>query len=80
MQIVILTTGIDPTRLVRYLGPYQIAYWSRKQGYSTQVLDFLYHMTKEERLKLFEKFITKETKIVGYSPFVILDSFQLPHL
>lgn len=76
MQIVILTTGIDPNRMARYLGPYQIAYWTRKHGYSTQVLDFLCHMTKEERLKLFEKFITKETKIVGCSPFVILDTPQ----
>jgi radical SAM superfamily enzyme YgiQ (UPF0313 family) len=76
MQIVILTTNTDPYRLVRYLGPYQIAYWTRKNGYPTQVLDFLYHMTKEERLKLFQKFITRETKIVGYSPFIIFDSFQ----
>lgn len=76
MQVVILTTNTDPYRLTRYLGPYQIAYWTRANGYSTQVLDFLYFMTKEERLKLFQKFITKETKIVGYSPFVVFGSFQ----
>ena len=72
MQIVILTTNTDPTRQVRYLGPYQIAWWMRSQGYSVQVLDYLYFMSKEQRLDLFRKFITKETKIVGYAPFATL--------
>jgi len=76
MQIVILTTNTDPIRQVRYLGPYQIAWWMRTNGYSTQVLDYLYFMTKDQRLNLFKKFITTETKVVGYAPFALLGSNQ----
>jgi hypothetical protein len=52
MQILILTTNTDPQRQVRYLGPYQIAWWLRSNGYSTQVLDYIYFMTKEPRYLL----------------------------
>lgn len=76
MQVVILTTNTDPGRQVRYLGPYQIAWWLRTNGFSTQVLEFLYFMTSDQRLALFKKFITPETKIVGYSPFCMLGSPQ----
>jgi len=70
MNVVILTTNSDSDRQVRYLGPYQIAWWLRKQGYSTQVLDYLYFMTSEQRLSLYKKYITPETKVVGFSPFI----------
>lgn len=76
MQVVLLTTNTDPNRQVRYLGPYQIAWWLRTNGFSTQVLEFLYFMTSEQRLALFKKFITSETKIVGYAPFCMLESPQ----
>ena len=76
MQVVLLTTNTDPSRQVRYLGPYQIAWWLRQHGFSTQVLEFLYFMTSEQRLALFKKFITYETKVVGYSPFCMLESPQ----
>lgn len=70
MQVVILTTNSDAQRQVRYLGPYQIAWWLRENGYETQVLDYLYFMTKDERTILFKKFITKETKVIGFAPFI----------
>ena len=76
MQVVILTTNTDARRQVRYLGPYQIAWWLRNNGYSTQVLDYLYFMTVEQRLALYKKFITTETKIVAYAPFFMLNSLQ----
>lgn len=74
MQVVIITTNIDPVRQVRYLGPYQIAWWIRENGFSAQVLDYFYFFNKEERLTLLKKFITQETKIVAYAPFVILEN------
>lgn len=77
MQVVILTTDSNPLRQVRYLGPYQIAWWLRTHGYSTQVLDFLYFMTSEQRLQLFKKYITQETRVVGFAPFVMLGSPQI---
>lgn len=73
MQIVILTGGVDSRRFLRYLGPYQIAWWMREQGYSVQVLDFLFFLPKVERINLLRKFITKETKIVSFAPFAYLD-------
>jgi radical SAM superfamily enzyme YgiQ (UPF0313 family) len=76
MQVVILTSDSDPTRQLRYLGPYQIAWWLRKNDYSTQVIDMLYFMSTEQRLNLYKKYITSETKIVAYSPFIMLDSSQ----
>ena len=69
-DIVLLTTPTESHTLIRYLGPYQIAWWLRKNSYEVQVLDFLYFMTKEQRLTLYKKFITPETKIVGFAPFV----------
>jgi radical SAM superfamily enzyme YgiQ (UPF0313 family) len=71
MNVVILTTDTytKPIQAVRYLGPYQIAWWLRENGYSTQVLDFLIFMSKTQRLALYKKYITPETKIVGYAPF-----------
>ena len=69
-DIVLLTSPTESHTLIRYLGPYQIAWWLRKNSYDVQVLDFLYFMTKEQRLTLYKKFITPETKIVGFAPFV----------
>lgn len=73
MQIVILTGGVDARRFLRYLGPYQIAWWMRENGYSAQVLDFLFFLSKENRLNLLKKFITQETKVVTFAPFAYLD-------
>ncbi len=73
MQIVILTGGTDNRRFLRYLGPYQIAWWMREQGYSVQVLDFLFFLSEENRSNLLKKFITSETKVVTFAPFAYLD-------
>jgi len=75
-QITIITFLTDSNRMVRYLGPYQIASYIRQQGYKTQVLDFVYFMTKEQRLALYRKYITDETKIVGWAPFLMPFSVQ----
>ena len=70
-QVVIITFLTDSRRIVRYLGPYQISWYTKQQGYTSQVLDFVYFMTKEQRLDLYRKFITPETKIVGWAPFLM---------
>lgn len=70
-QVVILTFLTDSSRLVRYPGAYQIAWYIRQHGYDSQVLDFLYFMTEEQRLNLYKKYITSETKIVGWAPFLM---------
>ena len=70
-QVVIITFLTGSRRIVRYLGPYQISWYTKQQGYTSQVLDFVYFMTKEQRLDLYRKFITPETKIVGWAPFLM---------
>jgi len=75
-QVVILTFNTDDRKQVKYLGPYQISWWIAKNGYDTQVLDHLYFMSKEQRINLYNKYISKETKIIGYSPFLMPASGQ----
>lgn len=75
-QVVILTYMTDSVRLVRYPGAYQVAWYARQHGYSTQVLDFLYFLNKEQRLNLYKKYITNETKIVGWAPFFSQVTFE----
>lgn len=73
MEIVVLTGGTDNRRFLRYLGPYQIAWWMRENGFSVQVLDFLFFMPKDKRVHLLKKYITQETKVVTIAPFAYLD-------
>jgi hypothetical protein len=75
-DVVIATFGSDPSRLVRYLGPYQIAWWIRENSYNCQVLDFLYFFTKDQRHQLYKKYILPETKIIGFAPFITTKSNQ----
>lgn len=70
-EVVIVTFLTDSKRIVRYLGPYQISWYVKEHGYSAQVLDFVYFMTKEQRMSLYKKYITQETKIVGWAPFLM---------
>ena len=72
MEIVILTSPVMKSSLVRYLGPYQIAWWIRSHGYSVQVLDFFVFLSDEQRKNLLTKFITRETKIVALAPFTTM--------
>jgi radical SAM superfamily enzyme YgiQ (UPF0313 family) len=70
-QVVITTFLTDSTRLVRYPGAYQVAWYVRQHGYDSQVLDFLYFMNSEQRMNLYKKYITSETKIVAWAPFMM---------
>jgi hypothetical protein len=74
MQVIILTSPTMTSYVVRYLGPYQIAWWLRKNNIETQVLDFLLFMSEEQRIELLNKFVTKDTKIVALAPFITLSS------
>jgi hypothetical protein len=68
MDVVLLTSILSNTnRLYRPWGPYQLAWYLRKHGYQVQVLDFLHKFEKSKILALVSKFITPETKIVGWN-------------
>lgn len=56
-----------PTILYRYIGPYKIADWVRKHGYSAQVIDFVDHFNEDELWELTTKFITKDTSVIAIS-------------
>lgn len=50
---------------IRPLGPYQIAWYLRSNGYEVQVLEYIYRLPENEIVELVEKFITPETKLLG---------------
>lgn len=53
--------------LMRYIGPYKIAHWLRKNGYTCQVIDFICHLNKDQIMSALEKFVNKETIVLGIS-------------
>jgi radical SAM superfamily enzyme YgiQ (UPF0313 family) len=53
--------------LYRYIGPYKIADWVRKHGYSAQVIDFADHFDENDLWELTTKFITKDTSVLAIS-------------
>jgi hypothetical protein len=69
-HVVIVTFSTAPALQIRYLGPYQIAWYIRQHGFNSQVLDFLFFMSKEQRMSLYKKYISEETKIIGFAPFI----------
>jgi len=54
------------TAIYRPLGPYQVAWYLREHGYDIQVIDFVYALENDQIEALIEKFITPETKFIGY--------------
>jgi radical SAM superfamily enzyme YgiQ (UPF0313 family) len=71
MDIVLLTACVGKEfKLFRTLGTYQIAWYLRNFDYRVQVIDFIHKFSEDQIWKLVEKYITAETKIVGYSPMI----------
>ena len=64
---VVLLSDVYAEGWIRGAGAYKLATELRSAGYSVQVIDFASRLTQHEVHKLFEKFITKETKILGLS-------------
>lgn len=66
MDIVILS-DVFAEGWIRGAGAYKLATELRSAGYTVQVIDFASRLTQNETVKLFDKFLTKETKFVGVS-------------
>lgn len=64
---VVLLSDVYAEGWIRGAGAYKLATELRSAGYSVQVIDFASRLTQHEVHKLFEKFLTKETKILGVS-------------
>jgi len=68
MDVILLTGIISSTkRLYRPWGPYQLAWYLRKNGYEVQVIDFLHQLDKAKVLELIAKFVKPETKVLGWN-------------
>lgn len=85
MDVVLLTTVLPyahpewPTtyktilNLFRGIGSYQIAWYLRKHDYSVQVIDFISAIRTSQIYELLDKFVTKDTKIVGLGVLGIVE-------
>lgn len=51
----------------RYGGAYKIASEIRSNGYTCQVIEFFSELSLDDICKIFDKFLTPETKVVGFS-------------
>jgi hypothetical protein len=67
MNVVLLNGGINWNFLSRSIGPYKVAHWIRKHGYSCQVIDWINDFTDDQLNFLLEKFISNETLVLGVS-------------
>ena len=68
MDAVFLHSCVTETpRLFRNIGPYQLAWHLRQHNYSVQVIDFIHLMSRDQLLAAIRKFVTPETKILGWS-------------
>jgi radical SAM superfamily enzyme YgiQ (UPF0313 family) len=69
MDVVLLSSCVTSqstsAALMRPRGCYQIAWYLRKHNYSVQVLEYLFKFTESQILELIDKFVTKDTKIIG---------------
>lgn len=67
MQIIFLTACVTHFNILyRPIGAYQVAWYLRQNDYDVQVIDFIHQYSEEVILDLLDRYITKETKILGY--------------
>lgn len=65
MNVIFWSGGLSKYILRRYVGPYKIAHYIRKHGYTAQVIDFLDKFTTEGIVRLTSKFVTGETMVLA---------------
>lgn len=69
MDVIFLTAVNGKEKnLFRPLGAYQLAWYLRKFDYQVQVIDFLHRFTEEEISAAIDRYVTPETKILGFGP------------
>jgi radical SAM superfamily enzyme YgiQ (UPF0313 family) len=68
MDIVLLSGGLSEVKMLqRYIGPYKVAHWLRKHGYSVQVVDFMESANQNLVSQILKKFISNKTLVLGLS-------------
>jgi len=78
MHVVLLNGSPDKGLIfTRYVGPYKIAHWLRKNGYDCQVLDFVTQFTEDQLYKMITKFVNNDTLVLALSTtFMCLGKFE----
>tara|TARA_B100001778_G_scaffold84225_1_gene68393 strand:+ start:1810 stop:3336 length:1527 start_codon:yes stop_codon:yes gene_type:complete len=66
MQVVIFTE-VCYGGFGRYAGTYRVATELRQAGYSVQIVEFFTQWDEDQIIKIVDKFITRETLLVGFS-------------
>ena len=66
MQVVIFTE-VCHGGFGRYAGTYRVATELREAGYTVQVVEFFTQWREDQIIKIIDKFVTKETKLIGFS-------------
>ena len=64
---IVLLSDVYAEGYIRGAGAYKLATELRSAGYSVQVIDFASRLTEQEVNKIFNKFLTQETKLLGVS-------------
>lgn len=67
MQVILFTDVADTPGYGKYAGTYKIATEIRNAGYSCQVIDLFSYYSYNQLEKILDKFITKETILIGFS-------------
>ena len=63
---VVLLSDVNHGGWIRGAGAYRLASELRSNGFATQVIDFVNKFTEDEARRAFDKFITKNTKLIGF--------------
>jgi hypothetical protein len=67
MEVILFSDVADTVGYGKYAGTYKIATEIRNKGYSCQVIDLFSYYTYEELIKIIEKYVSKETLMIGFS-------------
>jgi hypothetical protein len=66
--------------LYRTLGSYKIAHYTRKAGYTTQVIDHILHMTEVQLYLCTRKFINHNTEVLAISTTFLINAWTVNSL
>lgn len=76
MDVILLSSCVPnagKNSMMRPRGCYQIAWYLRKHDYSVQVLEYVFRLSDSEINDLIDKFVTKDTRIIGLGAMILMD-------
>ena len=67
MQVILFTDVADTIGYGKYAGTYKVATEVRAAGHTCQVVDLFSKYTYQELENILNKFVTKDTVLIGFS-------------